>query len=47
MPPNRKDSYLVEVEVVVNDNSGADNATDKQRFEIYVEVINDPPVLQW
>ncbi|MDB3925662.1 hypothetical protein N9356_00770 [Porticoccaceae bacterium] len=47
MPPNRKDSYLVEVEVVVNDNSGADNATDKQRFEIYVEAINDPPVLQW
>ena len=49
MPPNRKDSYLVEVEVVVNDNSGGDNATDKQTFEINVEAIDDPipPPSEW
>ena len=47
VPENRRESYLVKIKVVVDDNSGADNATDKQIFNVNVKAINNPSTVEW
>ncbi|MDA9569773.1 putative Ig domain-containing protein, partial [Porticoccaceae bacterium] len=44
-PPNSVSNDPVKVNVVVNDGSGADNATDTSTFTLDVNATNDSPVL--